>query len=408
MARQPATTSAERGEDHPVSGSDPFSREFLTDPYPLHEELREAGPVVRLSAYDHLWATARHEQVHAVLDDWETFCSSGGVGLSDFRKETPWRPPSLVLEADPPLHTRTRAILTRILSPAAVRKLRKDFARDAEALAQEIVDKREFDAVTDFCEIYPMKVVADAVGVPDEGRENLIAYGSMSFSTFGPRNWIFEDAMKKFPPVHAWVMANCERDVLAQGGFGAQIYQAADAGEITLEQAPLLVRTLLTAGIDTAVNAFGNAFLAFARHPVQWAKLRDDPSLWRFAFEEALRYDSPIQMFFRTTTRPVEIGNVSVPEGEKMLVFLGAANRDPRKWQNPERFDITRDVSGHLAMGAGIHGCVGQMVARLEAESVFNALAKRIDTMELTGEPQLSLNNTSRGYSSIPIAVRPR
>lgn len=406
MARQSATTSVDGGMDHPVSGSDPFCREFLTDPYPLHEEIREAGPVVRLSAYDHLWATARHEQVHAVLNDWETFCSSAGVGLIDFRKETPWRPPSLILEADPPLHTQTRAILTRIMSPAAVRKLRDDFTRDAEALADEIVEKGEFDAVKDFCEIYPMKVVADAVGVPEEGRENLIPYGSMSFSTFGPRNWIFEEAMKKFPPVHAWVMASCERDVLKPGGFGAQIYEAADAGEITQEQAPMLVRTFLTAGIDTAVNAFGNAFLAFARHPGQWATLRDDPSLWRIAFEEALRYDSPIQMFFRTTARPIEFGGVSIPEGEKMLVFLGAANRDPRKWENPEKFDITRDVSVHVGMGAGIHGCVGQMVARLEAESVLNALTKRIDTIELTGEPQLSLNNTSRGYSSIPIAVR--
>lgn len=393
--------------DCPSLAIDPFSREFLSDPYPFHEEMREAGPVVHLSRYN-LWATARQEHVHAVLNDWKTFCSAAGVGLSDFRKEKPWRTPSLILEADPPLHTKTRAILTRIMSPTAVRKLRENFIRDAEVLVERIVDMGEFDAVKDFAEIYPAKVVADAVGIAEAGRENLMRYGSMAFATFGPRNWIFEEVMRNFPPVHAWIMANCERHALTPDGFGAQIYQAADAGDISQEQAPLLVRSFLTAGIDTAVNAFGNLLLAFARHPAQWAILRDNPSMWRTAFEEGMRYESPIQMFFRTTTTATELAGVHIPEGVKVLLFLGAANRDRRKFDDPEKFDIRRDASGHVAFGAGIHGCVGQMVARLEAESILCALARRVDTMELTGEPELSFNNTSRGYRTIPLRIRPK
>ena len=130
----------------PVSAADPFSHAFLHDPYPYHEELREAGPAVWLQQYG-IWTMARHEQVRDALTDWQTYCSSAGVGLSDFRKEPPWRPPSIILEADPPLHTRTRAVLTRILAPAAIQMLRETFTREAESLIAKLVEKREFDGI---------------------------------------------------------------------------------------------------------------------------------------------------------------------------------------------------------------------------------------------------------------------
>ncbi|MGC1560436.1 MAG: cytochrome P450, partial [Bradyrhizobium sp.] len=152
----------------PVSTVDPFSHAFLDDPYPYHEQLREAGPVVWLERYG-IWTMARHEQVRDALTDWQTYCSSAGVGLSDFRKEPPWRPPSIILEADPPLHTRTRAVLTRMLAPAAIQVLRKTFEREAEALIARLVEKREFDGVADLAEAYPLKVFPDAVGISEEG-----------------------------------------------------------------------------------------------------------------------------------------------------------------------------------------------------------------------------------------------
>src|SRR5262249_38099353 len=145
--------SAGSSAGHPVLDADPFSREHLTDPYPLQEMMREAGPIVWLKPYG-IWATARHEHVQAVLNDHQTFCSSAGVGWSDFRKEKPWRPPSLLLEADPPAHDRPRRILTRILSPAAVRKLRAAFEQDAENLADKLVRQRRFDAVKELAEVY--------------------------------------------------------------------------------------------------------------------------------------------------------------------------------------------------------------------------------------------------------------
>jgi cytochrome P450 len=391
--------------DRPVSTVDPFSHEFLRDPYPHHHSMREAGPVVWLEHYG-IWAMARHQEVRDALTDWQTYCSSAGVGLSDFRKEPPWRPPSIILEADPPLHTRTRAVLTRILSPAAINILRETFQREAELLIAHLVEQREFDGIADLAEAYPLKVFPDAVGVVGEGRENLMPYGSMVFNSFGPRNDLFERAMANAGPVRDWIMSKCSRAALASDGLGMQIFQAVDSGELDEAEAGMLVRSFLSAGIDTTVYGLGNALWCFATNPEQWTILRDNPQLVRGAFEEVLRFEAPVQTFFRTTTRDVDVGGVRLGEGEKVLLFLAAANRDPRRWDNADRFDVRRRATGHMTFGTGIHGCVGQAVARLEGEAIFGALAKRVAALELTGEPTRRLNNTLRGLDTLPLRIK--
>jgi cytochrome P450 len=392
--------------DRPVSSIDPFSEPFLIDPYPHHEALREAGPVVWLEPYG-IWAMARHQEVRDALTDFQTYCSSAGVGLSDFRKEPPWRPPSIILEADPPLHTRTRAVLTRIMSPAAINTLRLTFEREAEALVARLVEQREFDGVADLAEAYPLKVFPDAVGISGDGRDNLLPYGSMVFNSFGPRNGLFDRAMANAGPVRDWIMSKCSRAALAAGGLGLQIFAAVDAGELTEPEAGMLVRSFLSAGIDTTVYGLGNALHCFASYPAQWRTLCENPALIRGAFEEVLRFEAPVQTFFRTTTRAVDVGGVRLGDGEKVLLFLAAANRDPRRWDKPDMFDVRRRATGHMTFGTGIHGCVGQALARLESEAIFASLARRVASFELTAEPRRRLNNTLRGLDSLPLRVVP-
>jgi 4-methoxybenzoate monooxygenase (O-demethylating) len=389
---------------HPTSQVDPFSTGFLRDPYPYHEQLRETGPVLWLDRYG-IWAMARYDEVKATLNDWETFCSSAGAGMSDFRREKPWRPPSIILEADPPLHTKTRGVLTRILSPAAIRDLRTAFQADAEHMLEPLIARGTFDGMKDFAEKYPVKVFPDAVGLPEEGRENLLPYGSMAFNAFGPRNELLQQAMATAQPVIDWIKSKCNRQAISPDGLGAQIFAAADAGELTEDEAALLLRSFLTAGMDTTVNGIGNALFCFATHPEQWQRLRSNPTLVRGAFEEVLRFESPVQTFFRTTTRPIVVAGTKLDQGQKVLLFLGAANRDPRKWENADRFDVTRKATGHVAFGTGIHGCVGQAMARLEGDIVLTTLAKRVAKIELAGKPEWRLNNTLHGLRSLPLRL---
>jgi 4-methoxybenzoate monooxygenase (O-demethylating) len=390
----------------PTSDIDPFCREFFESPFAAHEELREAGPVVRLSRYG-VWAAARYQQVNAILNDWQTFCSSRGAGITDFAKEEAWRPKSLVLETDPPLHDRARRVLNRVLSASVMQGLRERFAREADALIDALVEQGSFDAISDLAEAYPLTVFPDAMGMPPENRHFLLPYGNMVFNSFGPHNEFFETAVADAEPVLAWLQRQMQRDAFAPGGFGAAIHAASDASELAEEEAPIVARSLLTAGVDTTVSGIGAAVFCLARFPEQFAKLRADPSLARAAFEEAVRYESPVQTFFRTTTRAVEIGGLPVGEGEKVLMFLGAANRDPRHWERPDEYDITRRTIGHVGFGSGIHQCVGQLLARLEGECVLSALARKARSIEITGPLRRRYNNTLRALASLPVTLRP-
>ncbi|UTD29842.1 cytochrome P450 [Bradyrhizobium sp. WD16] len=388
----------------PAVDVDPFSIDFFDDPYPAHERLREAGPVVWIDRWK-VHAVARYAEVHAVLNQPETFCSSRGVGLSDFAKETPWRPPSLILEADPPAHARPRRVLTSVLSPSAMKGIRDHFTAVAEAKADELVARGSFDAITDLAEAYPLSVFPDALGLKKEGREHLIPYAGVVFNAFGPPNELRQEAIERSKPHQAYVQEQCQRENLAPGGFGACIHARVDDGELSAEEAQLLVRSLLSAGLDTTVYGIGAAISCMARCPDQWQRLRGDLSLARNAFEEAVRLESPLQTFFRTTTREVEIGGVRIGEGEKILMFLAAANRDPRRWDDPERYDITRRTSGHVGFGSGIHMCAGQLVARLEGEIMLTALATRVARIDITGPVKRRYNNTLRGLASLPVTL---
>jgi cytochrome P450 len=385
---------------------DPFSLEFFDDPYPTHELLRETGPVVYLDQWK-VFAVARYAEVHAVLNDPLTFCSSRGVGLSDFAKEKPWRPASLILEADPPAHTRTRSVLNQVLSATVMKPLRERFAAAAAAKVDELLARKSFDAVADLAEAYPMSVFPDAMGLKQEGRENLLPYAGLVFNAFGPPNQLRQDAIERSAPHQAYVAEQCQRQNLTPEGFGGCIHARVDTGDITEAEAPLLVRSLLSAGIDTTVNGIGAAVYCLARFPDQLARLRNDPTLARNAFEEAIRFESPVQTFFRTTTREVEISGHRLGEGEKVLMFLGAANRDPRRWENADRYDVSRRTSGHVGYGSGIHMCVGQLVARLEGEVMMAALARKVASIEITGPVKRRYNNTLRGLESLPVTMTP-
>ena len=268
--------------------------------------------------------------------------------------------------------------------------------------------RKSFDAIADLAEAYPMSVFPDAMGLKQEGRENLLPYAGLVFNAFGPPNQLRQDAIERSAPHQAYVAEQCQRENLAPGGFGACIHARVDSGDITAEEAPLLVRSLLSAGIDTTVNGIGAAIYCLARFPDQLARLRADPSLARNAFEEAIRFESPVQTFFRTTTREVEIGGHRIGEGEKVLMFLGSANRDPRRWDESRPL---RHHAPHLAaMSASAPAfiCASANWSRaLEGEVMLAALARKVGSIEITGPVKRRYNNTLRGLESLPVTITP-
>ena len=383
---------------------DPFSPEARSDPYDTYKTLRAAAPLIWLTKYG-IWAVPRFVNVKQILDDPENFSSAGGAGLANYFKQQPWRPPSIVLEADPPLHTRTRAVLSRVLSPGVMRRLANEFKAKAVNLIDPIIHAGSCDGVRDIAEVFPTEVFPDALGIDHRERENLLNYGAMVFAGFGPENDYFHNLMIKASTVLTWVNERCQRDSLRPGGFGSHIYEAADAGEITAEEAALLVRSLLSAGLDTTIGGIGMSLYNLAKAPRQWALLAENPTLARIAFDETLRFDSSAPFVFRTTPHETQIAGVTIDRHEKILLLIASANRDETRWERADQFDITRRVSGHLGFGTGIHGCVGQMVARLEAEAVLSALAERVARIEIVGDISFRESTGLRALSSLPLRL---
>jgi cytochrome P450 len=386
----------------PVWDVDPFDTTILTNPLDYYSELRSKGPFVYIPKYSVL-ACGRYAETREVFSDWERFVSSRGVGLQDFILEEPWRPPSIVLEVDPPYHTKTRVVIERALSPRAVRNLRESFWEDAEKLVDKLLEKGTFDAVEALAETYPTTVFPRAVGLQQIDRRRLVDYGEMVFNAIGPDNELRRNAMAKGPDVVPWIMEQCQRERLNPEGFGAAIYAGSDTGEVTVEEAGLLVRSLLSAGVDTTVAALGSAVWCLANNPEQFKRLKTDPTLSIWAFEETLRYTSPIHTFCRTAGADTEVSGVKIEEGTKILCVLGSANLDEDHWPKADRFDIERRPTDHLALGVGVHGCVGQNVARAELDAMLTVIANKVESIELSGDVIWRPNNSVRTLERLPI-----
>jgi cytochrome P450 len=388
----------------PVLDIDPFCAAYFDDPYSYQEQMRESGPFFWLSQYG-IGAVARYDIVRDTLMDWRTFCSSRGVGMEDFARHGRFRLRSLILEADPPEHDISRKVLARALSASVLKGLRESFETQAETLVGSLLEMGTFDAISDLARAYPLSAFPDAIGMRPEGREKLLPHADALFNSFGPRNEFFQASREKAN--FAWIEEQGRRENLRPGGIGMLIHEAADSGEITEEAATMLVRALLQAGLDTTINSLAAAIHALAVCPDEWAKLRANPGLAKNAFDEAIRYESPVQTFFRTVTVSSALGGVPLEEGSKVLLLLGAANRDPRKWDEPDRFLITRRHIGHVGFGAGIHACVGQLMAKMEGEILLSCLARRARSITPAGEPRRHYNNTIRGWSNLPMAIIP-
>jgi cytochrome P450 len=390
--------------DHglPQSDVDLFADDVLDDPYEHYRALRDLGPVVWLSTHD-LYAVTRHRDVRAVLDDAATFRSGEGVGFNDIINQG-GRGTTLMSDGD--AHRCLRDVIAPPLTPRAISELRPDAQAIADRLIDDLVAKREVDAITDLANVLPSVWVPDLLGWPADERDHLLDWGGATFDGLGPLNDRVLAAGTGILEMTAFAQRLAQSE-LPPGSMGAGIQAAVARGEIEAAQCPMAIIDYLGPSLDTTVSAIGNALWLFATHPDQWQLLREDPGRIRAAFNEVLRIESPISCFSRVTSGPATVDDVELPAGVRVLVSYASANRDERRWDRPEEFDITREAADQLAFGHGEHACVGMGLARLEGAAILHALAARVDRIELVGPPVRKLNNLIRSFGSLPIALHP-
>jgi 4-methoxybenzoate monooxygenase (O-demethylating) len=384
-----------------LSHDDLFDAAAIRNARAIDDAVRELAPVMKL-ARENITMIARYEHVSAGLRDWKTFSSTS----------RPWHDPKsvrpeLLLTDDPPKHTGVRAVVANALSPKALSKMAEAFSAEAQTLVTGLKagSGTTVDAVADITRPFVYKVLPDLLGIPVPGREHMYAFGNMVWATMGPMNDLFHAAMQDTGPVIDWAVSCCSRENLDPDGLGMQMFMAADRGEITHNEAKLLVGILLSAAADTTIITLANAIRAFSIYPDQYQLVRANSSLVRAAFEESLRWDSPSRMAGRIAMRDVEIEGITIPRGERCGLMFAAANRDPRKWPDPDRFDVQRDNRGHVGWGYGVHSCVGRVLAGLEADALLGAIVTHIERFEPAGEPEPWMTTIGHGPEKLPVRL---
>ena len=381
---------------------DIFSRESVRNANAVDDRLREFAPVVRLPG-EEVVMLARFEHVAAGLRDWRSYSSTS----------RPWHDPKsvrpeLLLTDDPPKHTGVRNVVSNALSPAALNGMTEAFRTDARAIINGLRAREGevIDAAADITQAFVYKVLPDLIGLPQEGRQHMSAFGNMVWATMGPMNELFHEAMRDTSgEVLAWAGACCKRENLRAGSLGMAMYEAADRGEVTPAEAELLVGILLSAAADTTVLTLANTLRAFSEFPEEFKKVKADRSLTKAAFEESLRWDSPSRMAGRITTRDIEIEDYMIPQGTRCGLMFAAANRDPRRWPEPYRFDVKRPNTGHLGFGFGVHACVGRVLALLEAEALLGAVAESVTRIEAAGPAEPWMTTIGHGPAKLPVRL---
>ncbi|HEU5472960.1 MAG TPA: cytochrome P450 [Actinophytocola sp.] len=385
----------------PRTDIDLYTEAAIRSPYENYRLLRDLGPAVWLERND-VWAVARYRDVHAALQDPETFSSASGVALNDQTNE---RMRATTVSTDPPEHEQFRTLINRPLTPKALRAHQELFHRRADELVEKLLGAGTFDVVTDFAQVLPLSVVSDLLGWPVEGRSEFLSWSCAIFNLSGPMN---ERSIADLPALKA--MQEYTREVidsgrLRPGSCGADLLAAAEAERIDKNQIPSLIGAYLAPSIDTTVAMLSSALWLLGRDPSLWQAIRRDHSLIPNALNEVMRYESPVRGYTRLVTREYELDGTTLPAGSRVFLLLGAANRDERRWAEPDVFDIRRpDAKHHIAFGHGIHSCIGQGLVRLEGTALFTALAKRVRRIEV-GEPTWGVNNVVRSLASLPVAL---
>lgn len=384
----------------PASDLDFWSDDVILDPYAHYKALRDAGPAVWLSRYE-AWAVVRHKNVREALLNADVFTSTAGIGLND---EANKNSEGVMIFADDPDHQRLRRVFNRPLLPGALNKLKERLTLLAEARVDELIGKREFDAVTELAHYLPLTVVTELVGLTDEGKKKMLFWAAGLFDALGPEGNPrtasgIDIAVEAFTYLH-----NLKRDDLDPDGWAAGLFRAADAGDLSLSEATHMLMDYTGPALDTTINGLSGALWLLARNPAQWIKLRANPELVNRAIEESLRMETPVRSFARLLTRDYEMGGVSMRKGDRALIVYASANRDERRYSDPDRFDIMRDARDHVAFGYGMHLCAGMHLAKLEISTVLGALLRRVKRFQIV-EERREVHNLLRGLSKLTVRV---
>ncbi|MBK9260419.1 MAG: cytochrome P450 [Polyangiaceae bacterium] len=417
-----------------MKARNPFSSEMLPDPYPYYTWLREEDPVHYVEDLD-FYVVSHYDDVHAVLKNPMVFSSHAGMGIimgsgapGKLREFMRARNPSgigalgydalssmrTLISSDPPDHTRLRRMVNKPFTPKAMMLLAPRIRQICEELVDDLIRANEegkADLIEHFAVPLPVTVIAEMLGIPADRRADFKRWsdnvvGVLSGAVIDIEK-MTQSSVEMFMYFSTVLEERRRGPGLGEDLISLLIRNNEEGDYLKTEEIIMLCVLLLIAGNETTTNLIANAALTFFARPELWRALRTTPSLIPGAVEEVLRFDSPVQALFRATTSEVELHGKKLRAGVPVMVLLGAANRDPRRFPEPDEFNIDRNPTDHLAFGAGIHLCLGAPLARLEAKIAAEVLLERTKKMEPNGEHARIDSFLLRGLNRLPVRFEP-
>ena len=392
---------------------DPFSADFYRDPHAFYPRLRAQAPVFYNAEYD-FYALSRHADVAAGLKDFTTYSSAYGVDLGMVRTGQK-APAKMIISIDPPEHRVMRSLVNKVFTPRAISAWHDMVSDTVDRFLAAASAGSSFDVVSDFSVYFPVEVITQMLGVPEERRQQVRLWideslhrepGQIDISESGKQAmaemWLMYYQLiqeRREAPREDMISALIAAEVTRDDGAADRLRDSEIAGFATL---------LGGAGAETVTKLVGGAIATFARHPEQWQQLLDDRSLIPAAVDELLRYDAPVQYNVRRSTREVTLHGVTIPAGAPVFLLGASANRDPDAWTAPDTFDINRDrtEAQNLGFGYGIHSCLGAALARMEALIALDKLLDLMPRYDVQWEScrRVSMQNVA-GYSHVPVRI---
>jgi cytochrome P450 len=388
----------------------PMDPEFLENPYPMYHRLRREAPVYQSPLG--FWVLTRYEDVVAALRDPRLTKEPIAAYVA---ARTGMPQPSMglsMLDRDPPDHTRLRSLVSKAFTPRVVEALRPHIQQIVDDLLARVEGKGSMDLIEEFAYPLPVMVICEMLGVPVEDNERFKGWGlalarGLDATLLAPGSEVVQQSREA-----RLALADYFRGLIAERrgrprhDMLSGLIAVEEAGD-TLSENELLATCilLLIAGHETTVNLIGNGTLALLRHPDQLRRLRESPGLIGTAIEELLRYDGPVQRTARIPDQDITIGGHTIGKGEMVMPFIGAADRDPAQFPEPDRLDLGRADNRHIAFGWGIHFCLGAPLARIEAQTAISTLVQKMPRLSLaTDHPEFRPSLTLRGLTTLPVS----
>lgn len=390
----------------------PFSTEFYDDPYDMYRWLRDEAPAYHNEQYG-FWALSRFADVVSAHRDWKTFSSEHGLTIDQLTDPDMSMAKSSIIMMDPPDHDRMRKLVSRVFTPRAIAALEPMVREVVTSYLAPLAGEREFDLVADFSAPFPVEIISQILGVPKAERQQIRLWTDemLHREPDNPKTTRagMEAALHQtiyFMELSKEKRAHPADDMLTRLTEVEVEDDAGNLNKLTDEEIAGFGTLLAAAGSETVTKQVGNGVVLFARNPSEWKKVLDDRSKMVNAVEEVLRYWAPSQYQGRFSHAPSEWHGVTIPAGMPVLLLTGAANRDEREYEDPDRFDVDRDIGLGIGLGHGIHACLGAAVARLESRVAFEEIANRCPeyAIDEDGLRRVHMSNVA-GFSNVPVVV---